>query len=52
MDRGAWRYIVHGAAESDMTERLTLSLSKTVQRSRRQKSRITEVEHKLMIARR
>ena len=27
MDRGAWRVIVHGVAESDMIEQLTLSLS-------------------------
>ena len=28
MDRGAWQATVHGVTESDMTERLTLSLSR------------------------
>ena len=28
MDRGAWQAIVHGSAESDMTEQISLSLLK------------------------
>jgi len=32
MDRGAWWVIVHGVAESHMTERLIFSLSKTATR--------------------
>ena len=30
MDRGVWWATVHGLAESDMSERLTLSLSITI----------------------
>ena len=30
MDSGGWQATVHGVTESDMTERLTLSLSRTI----------------------